>query len=133
MRKLTKVGKMFRVTHSAIRILLALIMFQRIRVIMNKLSSVIILKHLNGMQTEGGHPPSYQFGVSLSLVTTDKPGGKGAGRRQNSRDGDEHHHCGLEGDQRMVQGQWALHAQVVGHDVSVCFYTHSFYDQCFTD
>ena len=56
MRKLTKVGKMFRVTHSAVRILLALIMFQRIRVIMNKLSSVIILKHLNGMQTEGGHP-----------------------------------------------------------------------------
>ena len=56
MWKLTKVGKMFRVTHSAIRILLALIMFQRIRVIMNKLSSVIILKHLNGMQTEGGHP-----------------------------------------------------------------------------
>ena len=43
---------MFRVTHSAVRILLAPIMFQCIRVIMNTLSSVIIL---NGLQTEGCH------------------------------------------------------------------------------
>ena len=75
------------VSEAITRILLAPIMFQCIRVIMNKLSSVIILKHLNGMQTEGGHPPSYQFGVSLSLVTTDKPEGKGAGIRQSQEMG----------------------------------------------